>query len=153
MEIVRKTSISQRWEAPFVDEVKRNAEKAGKSITQFTIDALYLLGHLIEYENIRNMRNEDRILFFKELASKHSTIQSSGKSIDGTTVRNVDRGKLENNIQTFLKDNPNRNYSTNELSEILGIVQSTVRTYVKRLEDNPEYILSKGRPNRIMYQG
>ena len=140
---MRKTSISQRWEEKFVEEVKKFAMRAGCSVTQFTIDSITLLGNLLGNKELILMTNEERILYVNSAISNHK-----GESVETGTNR---RKKKYSQVEDFLIANPSQRYTTIQISEVLNINQATVRTYVKRLGEKKEFILYEGRPNSIMY--
>lgn len=148
---MRKTSISQRWEERFVEKTKAYAMIAGCSMTQFTIDAISLLGNLLEFEEIIDMDNHERIEYMsKAITSYHRELQKEYAKAGKKLIPNS-RKKKSDRVREFLQSNPGRIYSTNELAEILNINQSTVRTYVAKLGENGGFKIYTGRPNRIEF--
>ncbi|MCY3412394.1 MAG: hypothetical protein INQ03_12225 [Candidatus Heimdallarchaeota archaeon] len=138
---MRKTSISQRWEPDFAEKTKEYARKAGVSITQFTIDALDLLGHLLEIPGFIELTSTQR----KELIMSSIIKPEINKSELGSI-----QTKLEQ-VENYLIDHAGEEFSTIELSDILKIKQSTVRTYVQKLGTQSNFVVIEGRPNKIKY--
>ncbi len=145
----RNTSISQRWEAKFVEKTKNYARVADCSTTQFTIDAITLLGNLLEFDIIIEMDNHERIDFIKKALIEYNNIHKdeNNRIIPSKSKKKADR------IREYLINNPNHIYSTNDLAKILDINQSTVRTYVAKLANDLDFKLYEGRPNKIEFIG
>ncbi len=153
--MVRKTSISQRWEENFVKEVRELATMASCSITQFTIDGLTLLGELISSDEIRLLENEQRIDYIRKsihFYEKNREILTD-KNIVKTSTEDTYRGKtLLERVKLFLMQNPNQDFSTNKIAEIFNSKQSTIRTYLRKINDEDDrFEIIEGRPNKIKF--
>jgi hypothetical protein len=156
--MVRKTSISQRWEEDFVREVRELATRASCSITQFTIDGITLLGELLSSEEIRLLGNAERIEYIRksiDFYEKNREIFTYGKpkNIQSTTDTYSNSGKtLLERVKLFLIQNPNQDYSTNKIAEIFNSKQSTIRTYLRKIKDDDDrFEIIEGRPNKITF--
>ncbi len=143
---MRKTSISQRWEKKTVRRAKKFAKKAGCSVTQFTIDAIELLGQILDYHGIKKLNNEDRIKLIKNALEN---------SPDPIVIKPPTKTKIpiKKQIIDFLISNPNKSFSTLELAKILDKNKATIRTYIRDIYENDKtnFVIELGRPNKIMY--
>ena len=153
--MVRKTSISQRWEENFVKEVRELATRASCSITQFTIDGVTLLGELISSDEIRLLKNEERIDYIRKSIQFYETNREilTDKNIVKTSTTDTYSGKtLLERVKLFLIQNPNQDYSTNKIAEIFNSKQSTIRTYLRKINDDDDrFEIIEGRPNKIKF--
>lgn len=154
--MVRKTSISQRWEEDFVKEVRELATRASCSITQFTIDGVTLLGELISSDEIRLLKNAERIDYIQKSINfyeKNREILTDKNTITTISAVGTHLGKtLLERVKLFLIQNPNQDYSTNKIAEIFNSKQSTIRTYLRKIKDDDDrFEIIEGRPNKIKF--
>lgn len=157
---MRKISISQRWEQRTVDKLKEFAEIAEVSQTQFTIEAINLLGKLFQIEEFKKLEVYEREELLVQLYKNYVHDNKNKYEIphDQLTSRiELDEsiigkpGSVLRKIFDFIYDNRNSEYSTNEIADILNLTQSTVRTYVRKLAISTDKIkLIEGRPNKVI---
>ena len=153
--IIRKVSISQRWDEEFQIQVKRNAIKTGRSMTQLTIDALNILDRLIDCEGFLDMKPKIREDFIVKLFEKSVKMDNkiiSGNIADERPSSRTQPGLTNERIEELLKNNPGRRFSTLEIAELLKVPQSTIRAYTRKLSlRDAQFVLIEGRPNFIYY--
>lgn len=151
----KKSLISQRWEEGFQKSVRKTASKFGQSMTQLTIEALDVYINLSDSDILVNLEPFKRKnLIQKAVRAYLETEQNKNLGTKQIVTSGLDSiGLIRDRIESLLRQNPDYKFTTTEISGILNIPQSTARTYVRIMyEENPEeFILVKGRPNKIFY--
>ena len=149
-----KSAISQRWEDEFQKLVRESAGKMSMSMTQLTVEALSVYLKLSKENQFVSMKSEERKKFIEKTVLD-VLLQIGPKSLEGINLVGLEGiGLIRERVSKLLKNNPDRKFSTNEISEILSIPQSTSRAYVRDLNnDNPKtYVLLAGRPNQVYFR-
>ena len=148
-------AISQRWEEDFQHLVKQTASEYGMSMTQLTIEALKCfieLGKFPDFKRMDELKRRNLIVSgMREMLQRETGKEQSIYDINTDGLDEI--GLIRDQVSKLLENNPNRHFSTNEIAEILGIPQSTARTYARQIsEETNRYILLPGRPNKIYYE-
>ncbi|MHA2170458.1 MAG: hypothetical protein ACXAB7_11245 [Candidatus Kariarchaeaceae archaeon] len=152
----RKVSISQRWDADFFTTIKKLAIFTGRSMTQLTVDGLSILQRLFEEEGFLEMKPKQREDFLvqlynsAQLRDNHNVVQSS-TDINVPSSRSQP-GQTKDKIQSLLKNNPGKKFSTIDIAELLNVPQSTIRAYTRKLcLADARFQLIEGRPNFVYH--
>lgn len=150
----KRKSVAQRWPEDTIGLVEEYSEKRGVSKTQFTINAIEIYSQVVEMSEFSDLTQSQIISLLTKLLSKNR----NGTKINGKNVPNIDfprdaqpPGLIIDRVYAYLKENVSKLYSTTELSKILNIPQSTVRSYIRKLEKIYPGCLQiySGRPNKI----
>jgi Fic family protein len=151
----KRKSVAQRWPEDTIGLVEEYSEKRGVSKTQFTINAIEIYSQVVEMSEFSNLTQAQIISLLTKKLSKNN----NGTKFNEMNSRNHDfhkespqpHGLIIDRVYAFLKENRGKLYSTTELSNVLKIPQSTVRSYIRKLEVIYPGCLQiyAGRPNKI----
>lgn len=132
------------------------AAKYGTSMTQLTIEALEVMIELGKSDKFRQLTEAERKSLILDASKK--VIEQDLPDQPRFTQLNLEGmekiGLIRDRVEHLLRNNPRHEFTTNDISDVLSIPQSTARTYVRDIhEETPDnFILVRGRPNRIYYQ-
>lgn len=153
--VSEKTAISQRWEKDFQAVVKHTAGQYGTTMTQLTLEALEIMVELASSDSFRKLNEHERRKLVVRAAQKYIEENIPQEKFTEVQIEGIQEiGLIRDKVDFLLKNNPGKEFSTNDIAQILSIPQSTARTYVRDISENntTHYHLVRGRPNKIFYR-